>query len=574
MKHMNRYKLIDTASGLKSLIYRDAREIRLHSAYDPLKEAERAVNAFNPGRCNYIIVLGLGLGYHVKFLKEKYPARTIIAAERDDEVIKITKEINPAYVKNIKIIKSSNELIKVFEQTDIAKITGISAFIHRQSYALDKPFYDLLVSGAREFISSRFSDLLTRFEFEADWVDHIFRNIHQLYKSIPVSEFFGKFSGIPGIIVSAGPSLRKNIHILKQLKDKALIVCVDTALKILLRNNIQPHLVMTIDSQKYSLKHFIGIQKPETVLLADIVSHPRVIDSFSGSRAISTTTKYFTDENGKSRRETTPAWDWVEQFTGPIGDIQSGGSVATSVFDLLLNLKCDPIILVGQDLAYSGREIHCAGTYHNDDWLSLTGRFKNLETINQSIIRKRKIKYIKGYYGDRVLTDFVFDIYRYWFNDSAGKVSVDVINATEGGARIENTIEKPLNRVAAEIKSLRKTPASILNEIVNLHKKPETNKTLKNGIEKAIDDLKAIIKKSGEFPDKPVFEKEILEFISGSSVSPLVMPFLRKTFIYLTRHPDLESGRARNLLSGDIKINSEKLIVMLESCKQNLEKIR
>ncbi len=95
------------------------------------------------------------------------------------------------------------------------------------------------------------------------------------------------------------------------------------------------------------------------------MSCPAILRSYGGPRILSTTSKYFTDRHGNTRRETTPVMDWIERYTEPIGDIQSGGSVATSAFDLLLNLGCDPVILVGQDLAYTGREIHSSGTYHN-----------------------------------------------------------------------------------------------------------------------------------------------------------------------------------------------------------------
>ena len=205
---------------------------------------------------------------------------------------------------------------------------------------------------------------------------------------------------------------------------------------------------MTLDSQKYSLKHFLGLMDSEAILLADIVSCPRLVESYKGKKLLSTTSKFYNDSEGNYKRETTPVWDWMESHTGPIGDIQSGGSVATSVFDLLLNLGCSSIILVGQDLAYTGREIHCTGTHHNDDWLPKTSRFSNLETINQNVIRKRKIKYIEAYKGKgTVISDFVLNIYRFWFKESAEKVNIPVINATEGGVRIDNTIEKTLQEV-------------------------------------------------------------------------------------------------------------------------------
>ncbi|MBN2040245.1 MAG: motility associated factor glycosyltransferase family protein [Spirochaetes bacterium] len=573
---MGSYKLEDTRSGLKTLIFTDKKQYRLHSAYDPLKEAERSVDSFVPGRSSLIIVTGIALGYHIKLLKEKYPGHLIIAMEKHSEVKKIVSSVCPENIKNIHIITSVNDLTNLFEEIDISTIRGISTFIHRPSYTLFKEYYDSLLANIKEYISSRFSDLLTRFEFEENWVKNIFSNLHYIYSSIPVSALFGKFKGMPGILVSAGPSLKKNISDLKLLKNKALIASVDTALHVLQKNDISPHIVMTLDSQKHSLQHFTGLKNYDTMLLADMVSYPRIHDYYEGGKIISTTSKYYSDKNGKVKRETTPAWDWIEQFTGPIGDIQSGGSVATSVFDLFLNLGCSPIVLIGQDLAYTGREIHCTGTHHNNGWLPVTGRFLNLETINQNVIRKRKTKYVDAYGGEKkVISDFVFDIYKYWFKDSAEKVGIPVINATEGGARIQNTEEKSLRDIADSIKNPAKSPEEIIASL-------EKNSTLKlnnpgpllKGISKALEELNHLKEESSEYIDNSFSDDQILEKINKSSIAKLLAPYLRKTFIYLTKHPELPQEKSSELLANDVIVSSKKLIQLLEYSKQKLEKIR
>jgi hypothetical protein len=574
---MGKYKLIDTPAGLKSLIYTDSessREVRLHSSYNPVIEAERAVDSFKAGRSNLLIVAGLALGYHVNCLKQRFRNHTLIIVEKDSEVIDLVRKFNPDIIKNTSVINSLKDLPSIFEETDVSMIRGISAYIHRPSYLLNKEFYDSILTNIKEYISSKVSDLLTRFEFEENWINHAFRNVHHIYSSTQVSTLFGKFKGIPGIIVSAGPSLKNNVGILNDIKNKALIVCVDTALKVLQKYGITPHIVMTLDSQKYSLKHFLGLMDSKAILMADIVSYPRLVESYKGEKILSTTSKFYNDPEGNSKRETTPVWDWIEKFTGPIGDIQSGGSVATSVFDLLLNLGCESIILLGQDLAYTGREIHCTGSYHNDDWLPGTSRFINLETINQKVIRKRKIKYIEAYKGSgKVISDFVFDIYRYWFKESAGKVTIPVINATEGGARIENTIERSLYEVMSTVRMPDKTPDTILK--LCLHKNTDSIKKpeiLLNGITLAIEELTDLkIKSQATLIDlSPSSDEKILNLINNSEIRKLITPFLRRTFTYLSRHPDLPAQKASELLISDINASSKKLILMLEECKNTL----
>ena len=572
---MGEYRLKDTPSGYKTLVYADSGEIRIHSAHDPVKEAERASGSFKKGRGNLIIICGAGLGYHIAALKKRFPDCILIALERDTAVINIIKKIYPDNLRGVSIVTSEKDVSSIFEEIDITKIRGVSAYYHRPSYLLCKEFYNDILKDIKDYITSKVSDLLTRFEFEEKWFENIFKNIHHVFTSAPVYNLFGKFKNYPGIIVSAGPSLRSNVKHLSGMRDRALIVCVDTAFKVLVRNNISPHIVMTLDSQKHSIKHFMGVKDDRPALLADIVSYPRIIETYKGNKLLSTTSKFYTESGGQYMRETTPLWDWLEESAGRIGDIQSGGSVATSVFDLLLNLGCSPIILVGQDLAYTGREIHCTGTHHNEYWLPATSRFQNLETINQGVIRKRKIKYVEAYGGSStVISDFVFDLYKSWFEDSAKKVNIPVINATEGGAKIKNTKEIPIEKLSGELKRQAITPDEILNKefqsISRRNYEPLSSEL--NRASKGINSVKCLSKEEleKENPDDDI----VLTVMEDLGVSRIITPFLRKTLVYLERHPDLDSKKAAKLLLTEIAVTSDKLLNLFELSKKNLQNIR
>ena len=109
-----------------------------------------------------------------------------------------------------------------------------------------------------------------------------------------VRDLFGAFAGIPGVIISAGPSLRGNLRFLEGMRDRALLVAVDTAAPVLQKRNIVPHLIMTLDAQKHSIKHFMGLRESGAALIADLVCFPPVIRSYRGPRIVSTTSKYYT----------------------------------------------------------------------------------------------------------------------------------------------------------------------------------------------------------------------------------------------------------------------------------------
>jgi len=567
---MASYSVQETRSGHKTLVHHNNREVRLHSGYDPLKEAERAVSAFDKGRASIIVVSGVALGYHLPLIKIKYPSATVIALEHDREAADICSSTYPDHLKGIAVIPPGSAVENMFEEADMADFRGLAHYVHRPSYALYPDFYDSAFNDINRFFISKISDLLTRFEFEILWITNILKNMHHVFNSGHVERLFGKFKGYPGIIVSAGPSLRKNLHVLAELQDKAVLVCVDTAFRVLNRKGITPHLVMTLDAQKHSIKHFLGTKKPLPCLLADLVSYPSITRSYEGSKIFSTTSKFYSDTQGNTKRETTPLIDWIEQYVPPIGDIQSGGSVATSAFDLLLNLGCSPIILVGQDLAYTGREIHCSGTHHNDDWLTMINRCLNLDTINQKVVRKRKIKRVESVNNETVISDFVFDLYKSWFEDSAAKVPVPVINATEGGARIRNTREEKLSDLASSLKTKKPAPGVIIDRNCRGGDHASTEK-FTAALEQAIHHLNDIQSLSSEAlrDASPRKADTALEKISKAGLVQAFNPFLKKTDMAIARQ-DIDPDRAAHMILSAIAAAAQKLTGLFEQCHRDM----
>jgi hypothetical protein len=557
------YRVIETPSGKFTLVYRNTREVRLHSGYDPDREAARAVEGFSAGRASIIAVHGIGLGYHLGHLKRRFPGKRIIAIEHDPEVAEISRRLYPSYLEDVPVITSIAGLSAVFEEMDIAGFRGIAHFIHRPSYILHEAFYETVMRDIGRYVSSKISDLLTRFEFEEGWVENILLNLPGLFTSARVRRLFGAFKGCPGVIVSAGPSLARNVDLLACMRERALIVSVDTAFRVLMRKKIMPHLVMSLDAQRYSIKHFLPPGGGAAALVADLVCCPAVPRSFQGRKIVSTTSKYYADGGGTLKRETTPLVGWIEKYAGAIGDIQSGGSVATSAFDLLLNLGCSPIILVGQDLAYTGREIHAAGTYHNDEWLPRINRFNNLDTINQAVIRRRKIKRVDAYGGrGEVVSDFVFGLYRSWLEDSARKVSVPVINATEGGARIRNTEEMTLADVLDRFAPLNPEPGTILDATLSDASR-ENPEPLALAMKDVLGTLGKITRLSAEALQTGNRVPEVEELVNREDIREIMAPYLRRARTYVSRR-GVADGDAERILLKEISESSERLAAAIE----------
>lgn len=228
---------------------------------------------------------------------------------------------------------------------------------------------------------------------------------YQLFRTIP--------DDIPAFIVSAGPSLNKNIKELKRVKNKAFMIAVDTAVKPLLREGIVPDLFATLDGIKPL--EIVETEQAKTIpLLTKVTAAHKVMDFHTGR-------KFFYDEGYAYVRK-------LFQMNGKtIEGFPTGGSVATQAFSLACYLGFHKIIFVGQDLAYTDNRSHADGTFQ------------------EVMPEENTEKFIKvpGNYEDEVPTIENLNGYRKWFGEYIAwwkkGHDTEFINATEGGARIEGT---------------------------------------------------------------------------------------------------------------------------------------
>ncbi len=219
------------------------------------------------------------------------------------------------------------------------------------------------------------------------------------------------------ILVSAGPSLNKNIHELKKAKNKAFILAVDTAMKPLLKAGIKPDAFITIDAKKPV--DLVDMEEARDIpVIAPVDANYKLI-----------------------RRQTGKKIFWNDGYAMPyqiyamngktFPGVDFGGSVACCGFHT--------IILVGQDLAFSDNKSHADGTFQE----------KMPEEDTERMMT------VKGNYVDKIPTRGDFRMYLEWFRDyikgAKKHRGVRVVNATEGGAYIEGTELCALRDIIAEV---------------------------------------------------------------------------------------------------------------------------
>lgn len=236
------------------------------------------------------------------------------------------------------------------------------------------------------------------------------------YNAGDIKELFADidFDKVPAILVAAGPSLDKNVEELKRAKGKAFIIAVDSAIRVLVKHDIMPDMTVTIDPRKAN--HYLyqdeRIRKIPVLLSFNVVTS--TVMTHQGKRF------YFYVDYPVANQ----IW---EKYGKHYIRIETAGSVANDAFSFIYHVGFKNIILIGQDLAYTGNKIHSQDSYETN-------------VRNNDANKRKEVYVIKDIYGNDVKTDYAMDIYRRWFeNQLILHKELEVIDATEGGARIEGT---------------------------------------------------------------------------------------------------------------------------------------
>ena len=244
----------------------------------------------------------------------------------------------------------------------------------------------------------------------------------------PLSEYKDLYKNKPVLIVATGPSLNKQLPLLAQYKGQFVIIAADPAVPILKQYGVVPQFVVSIDPKKRPYwKH--NELDPATTFVIEIGCCPDV--------AWSSNHKYLV----------TSCHSDVFRLLTDLGAapsyLMTGGSVTTTAFSLACHMGANPIIMIGQDLAWTD------GKDHADGYVSQYSR-EQLEA------RHAKGFEIEGYDGKPVRTERQLLYYKTWFEQRIAQMPDRlVVNATEGGARIEGAAHVPFASVCQEVQASR-----------------------------------------------------------------------------------------------------------------------
>lgn len=268
---------------------------------------------------------------------------------------------------------------------------------------------------------------------------NIVANIPYILNSTVLDQWNNQFSQQSTIVVGAGPSLDRNLHILQQTQNKPLIICVDTALRLLLQNGIEPDFVVSCDPTTLNTRHFKAVQLPQKTVFAFLPEiHRSVLPMLNHFQLLC-----LHDTNSKLLEQITQSLALQITFS-------RGMNVGFCAYSLARVLDCSPIILMGMDLALeAGQSSHAQGTANasevkidtNEGTVQLTG---NVQTNKSQLVETA------GYHGGTVTTFQHFHLVLQRFAQDIATHTIPVINATEGGAQIPGTSQMTLAQTLSQ----------------------------------------------------------------------------------------------------------------------------
>lgn len=386
----------------------------LHSKYDPIKESQQFANKhFKSGHIHF--VFGYGRGYFIEQLLMKCT---------NDELIVVVEPI----LKNIKVKHPHLKIIESNEESVLKEEIGKLNTVISQKVVLCSPNYDKLCMQEYkiflEIINNKFKldtvNEVTVRRFSMEWQRNYLFNLNNSRDDAPLSELYNSFE-LPVVIASGGPSLTKQLPLLKKIRKNVVLIAAGSTLNTLQANNIKPDFVVSIDGGEPNYLHFKEVFYNDVSLIYSMLHHYKINDSFDSLNY------YFLPEHLPSLKQ---HFDSISDNS--ITTCLLGMSVANAAFEIATKLTSGPIALIGQDLAYTDGKTHAEGN-------------KNFQTITEEFKIKQGLFPVKGYYGDIILTNDSFFSMKDSFEQIKRKYCADriIYNCTEGGVNIDGFTNIP-----------------------------------------------------------------------------------------------------------------------------------
>ncbi len=380
------------------------RGVYLHSRFDPVKEAEKLLEATGPVSAGTVVFYGFGLGYHIERFFAINPDARAVVIEPDARFFRKILELRDftglLRREGLRLLVGTEPealslALKEFEDDEIR------IFRLRSVYAGSEEYFRKADSVVSRFANRRDINLATLTRFGRLWVRNLAANLPLIWKTPGIGEIGGAFAGIPSLVIAAGPSLDAALPSLSRLREKFLIVAVDTSYNACIRAGVEPDFVVVVDPQYWNTRHLDRARQTRAVLVSESSTHPRIFRQLPGRR-------FFCGS-------LFPLGRFLENSSTPKGTLGAGGSVSTSAWDFARVMGTSPIVMAGLDLGFPDKNTHFKGSFFEERSFSICRRTSPGETHSVSYLFDAGPRYLPANDGGLTLTDRRMMVYQWWF---------------------------------------------------------------------------------------------------------------------------------------------------------------
>ena len=402
--------------------------VRLHSAYNPEREAQGAVNRDEVFEKSTVVFYGFGLGYHVIEWAKAASLRKENSTNKIPKLLLIEPDINHFYasmclldwspvfaLENLVIAVNApvDSLLPLLEDSSSVNIgeSGVSDAYYFDIPAFtahSKNYFDTVRSLIKRNQRKNEINAATLKKFGRRWCRNSVRNLKQMESSGFITPLKGMlkerpfFQSLPFLIIGAGPSLESILPYIKTLQERMITICVETALHTLLRAGLEPDFVILTDPQFWAYRHIAALSAPESILISEISAYPTVF-RFPCNNILLCSSQF-------------PLGQYVQNKLGlNPGDLGSGGSVASSAWNFAYYCGAKEIYTAGLDFAFPKGQTHIKGSSAEETWHSLSNRLTASDKFTVASLYSANASLSKDYKGQPVVTDSRMKMFSWWF---------------------------------------------------------------------------------------------------------------------------------------------------------------
>ena len=484
--------------------------VRLGSAYDPVREGRQIAASMAAEPADIMVAVGMGLGEQFAPYLETNPGTLIIY---EPSIARLRAALERISIVNL--FGAHQDLFLVTDLDAFRHIFGhryapglrVRVFPHPALLRLDRSAVAAVIEATRYTKEVVDTQRLTSIEMLMPWALMTAKNGRRIAERPQIGALADAFAGKPAVVVAAGPSLDKQLPLLREIQDRVVVIAIGQTTRALRQAGIEPHLVHLLESRDVSHQLEEAGDCSDLIVAPAADSHPAVFD-------VPTRAQFTVTAVGGQMGV------WIAEAMGETQFTMGGGTVAQGAVGIGVLMGCNPIALIGQDLAFTDGKVYASNSAYDFVEVDLSNaedcRFSNMSRkadllgheaakVPEGKSRGRRVVWVDGWNeGEKVPTWRAYAS----FLDQYREIGIglrmrgwQLINCTEGGARIPELEHRSFRAFAEEFATAPVAARETLLEAHDTHRARglEDFREAIASTEKSLDRVEAEAKKGRRF---------------------------------------------------------------------------